>query len=245
MKSLAKIQKKINYFFKNPALLDLALTHTSWANETHEPLAHNERLEFLGDAVLELCVSTVLFHRFPLAREGELTTLRSRLVSEHSLAVIAKELGIDQELKLGIGEEKQGGRLRDSVLSDAVEAVLAAIYEDGGIEAARKFVDFIYNNKWPVEWHAKPERDYKSRLQELSQQIFKEMPVYKLEGSYGPEHAKIFEVSLRLPNGQIFTAKNSSCKKAEMDAAANALDNMIHPKTYQGGSQKAPDPEPQ
>ena len=242
--SRESLEKKLPHNFAKPELLTLALTHSSWANEAHTPLVNNERLEFLGDAVLELCVSQELFRRFPDAREGELTTLRARLVGEKPLAQVARELGLDQAILLGIGEERQGGRNRDSIISDALEAVIAAIYEDGGLEAAKKFVDFIFADKWPKEWRTKPERDYKSRLQELSQQLFKEFPVYKLECASGPEHAKMFEVSLSLADGSVFHATSSSCKKAEMAAAALALDALVHPKTSQGGSPKTPDPEP-
>ena len=124
----AVLEERLGHVFARPELLDLALTHSSWANECDGGQRHNERQEFLGDAVLELCVSWELFRRFPDAREGELTKLRARLVSTVSLAERAREFGLDGLLKLGRGEERQGGRGRDSVLSDVLEAVLAAVY---------------------------------------------------------------------------------------------------------------------
>ncbi|WP_288908413.1 ribonuclease III domain-containing protein, partial [uncultured Desulfovibrio sp.] len=127
----------LGHVFARPELLERALTHSSWANEYGAGPEHNERQEFLGDAVLELCVSWELYRRFPDAREGQLTRLRARLVSTTSLAERARALGLDQCIKLGRGEESQGGRERDAVLSDALEAVLAAIYEDGGEGAAK------------------------------------------------------------------------------------------------------------
>ena len=132
------VKKRLGHSFARRELLDLALTHSSWANEYSCGQEHNERQEFLGDAVLELCVSWEIYKRFPSAREGELTKMRSNLVSAVSLAERARDLGLDVLLKLGRGEENQGGRKRDAVLSDALEAVLAAVYEDGGFAAAEK-----------------------------------------------------------------------------------------------------------
>ena len=143
------LEPVLGYVFTKPALLDLALTHSSWANEYSCGQEHNERQEFLGDAVLELCVSWEIYKRFPSAREGELTKMRSNLVSAVSLAERARDLGLDVLLKLGRGEENQGGRKRDAVLSDALEAVLAAVYEDGGFAAAQKAVARIFAGQWP------------------------------------------------------------------------------------------------
>lgn len=231
-KAWQKLCDNMGYEFQNPRLLELALTHSSWANEKGHGGQHNERLEFLGDAVLELCVSTELYKRYPHAREGELTRMRSRLVSEKSLAEIARKNNLDEALLLGAGEERQGGRKRDAILCDATEAVIAAIYEDGGFDQARKVVARIFSANWekiPIE---PMEIDYKSRLQEVCQQYFHDVPAYNVENSTGPEHAKIFEVVLTLPGGQQFRASNSSCKKAERDAAAQAL-AQIRPEDRQ------------
>lgn len=140
----------LGHTFADPYLLDLALTHSSHANEHGQPAAHNERLEFLGDAVLELCVSRELFHRFPGLREGELTRLRSHLVNESTLAWLARQYGLDQTVRLGRGEEMQGGRRRDAILADCLEAVLAAIYEDAGPQAAALAVGEIYAGFWQL-----------------------------------------------------------------------------------------------
>lgn len=220
------LQDKLGYKFNSPDLLILALTHTSWANEKGRTGKHNERLEFLGDAVLELCVSTELYHLFPTAREGDLTRLRSGLVNEETLARIAKNLKIADVLRLGRGEENQGGRERNSVLSDTMEAIFAAIYEDGGFETALKVIGMLYKPYWPEQWRNPKKKDCKSRLQELTQKLYKGLPVYALEGSTGPEHAKVFVVSLTLPNGEIFHAADSSCKKAEQLVASLALERL-------------------
>ena len=141
---LERIERILDYHFSRPERVALALTHSSWANEHGLGQAHNERLEFLGDAVLELCISWELFTRFPQAREGDMTRVRSQLVGTTSLAQRARETGIDQLLRLGRGEEQQGGRSRDAVLSDVFEAVLASVYEDGGYAAAQKVVARIF-----------------------------------------------------------------------------------------------------
>lgn len=223
------VKKRLGHNFARRELLELALTHSSWANECACGQEHNERQEFLGDAVLELCVSWEIYKRFPTAREGELTKMRSNLVSAVSLAERARDLGLDVLLKLGRGEENQGGRKRDAVLSDALEAVLAAVYEDGGFEAAQKAVARIFAGQWPHRaGDGKASKDYKTRLQEASQQRFGQAPLYTRLASHGPEHSKVFEVSLRLPDGSQFVASGSSCKKAEQQAARDALETLGH-----------------
>ena len=223
---------RLGHRFRRPELLMLALTHSSWANERGAGSAHNERLEFLGDAVLELCVSTELFQRFPEVREGELTRLRAHLVSTVGLAQRARELGLDAHLRLGRGEELQGGRARDAILSDALEAVLAAIYEDGGFAAAREAVARIFAGHWPAGAAAPQARDAKSRLQEATQHLFGTMPVYAQVATSGPEHAKHFQVRLTLPDGREFAGQGTSCKKAEQDAAACALEALFAQKLW-------------
>lgn len=227
--SLKTLQAKLGYQFKDMELLERALTHSSFANEVKKPEQHNERQEFLGDAVLELSVSTELYRRFPNAREGELTKLRSTLVSGESLAKIARELNLEKVMKLGLGEEKQGGRERDSILGDGLEAVLAAIYEDGGFLAAQECVKKIFDGHWPEKALEAKTQDNKSRLQQVCQKKFGGLPVYALTGTHGAEHEKKFEVSVTLPDGKVFMADNSSCKKAEQDAAKKALDKLMCP----------------
>ncbi len=230
----------LGHQFSSPALLKMALTHSSWANEAGRghagPKAHNERLEFLGDAVLELCVSDELFRRFPDAREGVLTRMRSKLVDSKSLAKLARVIGLDKWLKLGKGEESQGGRGRDSVLSDALEALVAAIYEDGGYEAAQKAVCLLFAGQWPDTEDKKIIKDCKSSLQEIAQARFKACPRYILQESSGPEHCKLYLVRLEIPDGRIFLASGSSRKKAEQEAACAALAEL--------GQKLAPLPEP-
>ncbi len=222
-KNCCELQEKLGYTFKNIEYLQVALTHSSWANESKKNTDHNERQEFLGDAVLELCVSWVLFTRFSHVREGDLTRMRSTLVSASSLANIARELNIDTYIYLGRGEENQGGRQRDTVLSDAFEAVLGAVFQDGGFEASFAVVTHIFSAHWPshVEQHLR--KDYKTQLQETMLRLHKDRPIYVLEKSSGPEHAKVYEVRLALPNGLIFTASGQSLKRAEQEAARLAL----------------------
>ncbi|GFM35371.1 ribonuclease III [Desulfovibrio psychrotolerans] len=223
VKKLSILQESIHYRFKQVKLLETALTHSSHANEQGTGGEHNERLEFLGDAVLELCVSERLFSMFPQAREGHLTRMRAKLVSKPSLAEIALELKLESCLMLGRGEESQGGRDRHSLLSDALEAVLGAVFEDGGYAAALGVVDVLFSSRWPEEPEGGKSKDYKSRLQELTQKRFRERPVYSLSGSSGPEHAKVFEVSLALPDGRVLIAEGPSVKRAEQKAAGIAL----------------------
>jgi ribonuclease-3 len=226
-----RLHRNIPYQFSQVKLLEEAMTHSSYANERHENNMHNERLEFLGDAVLELCISASLYARFPEAREGELTTLRSRLVNQESLAAIARSIDLDAKIILGKGEEAQGGRVRDSLLSDAFEALLGAIFLDGGFTAAQEAVNGFFEEAWPEKSGRAKSKDAKSRLQEVTQQRFKERPVYSLAGSEGPEHDKIFTVRLELPGGIAFTARGSSVKRAEQNAAVKALNHFAEQKT--------------
>jgi ribonuclease-3 len=224
--SLAAVQEALGHAFARPELLTAALTHSSWANERGDALGHNERLEFLGDAVLELCVSEELFARFPEAPEGELTLLRSQLVNEGSLAALARRLSLEEHVLLGKGEENQGGRTRPALLSDAFEAVIGAIFLDGGYAAAKGFVLRAFEGSWPMRPAAPKTKDFKSRLQEYTQKAHKSRPVYSLLGSEGPEHDKRFQVRLTLPDGQVITAVEKSVKKAEQMAALRALEAL-------------------
>lgn len=221
--TLDGLQDEIGYRFKDVSLLLLAVTHSSWANEHAEGNAHNERLEFLGDAVLEIAVSAQLFARFPDAREGELTRLRSSLVNEPTLAAIARKLRLDDCLRLARGEENQGGRHRDALLSDAMEAVFGGVFLDGGIEKARAVVERLYADLWPKNAAKVRRKDFKTKLQEATQRLSKGLPVYVLEDSCGPEHAKVFSVRVDLPDGRQFRASGPGLKRAEQEAAHVAL----------------------
>lgn len=222
-----QLQKGIHYRFKQVKLLEAALTHSSYANEQQNGAEHNERLEFLGDAVLELCISEELYKRFPNTREGDLTAMRSRLVNQDSLASLARKIGLPQAIVLGKGEESQGGRERDSLLSDAFEAVLGAIFLDGGFIAAEAAIALLFGDLWPQASGRVKNKDAKSRLQEVTQQLFKARPVYTLTGSEGPEHDKVFTVSLELPDGSVISTQGSSVKRAEQSAAQMALDKLV------------------
>jgi len=213
------LEKNIFYKFKDKSLLYRALTHSSFANE--HGLEDNERLEFLGDAVLELCISSALYDAFPLAPEGELTRARASLVNESSLAQIARSLDLGHYILLGKGEEMQGGKNRESVLSDSLEAIFGAIFIDGGYDQVRTSINKIFSPFWPKKISLKKDsKDFKTRLQELTQKIYKRRPVYTLLESLGPEHAKIYLVQVTLPDGTSLKARGTSVKKAEQQAAS-------------------------
>lgn len=217
------LQNSIGYHFKNTALLSRALTHSSYANEYNLSAGDNERLEFLGDSVLGFITAEYLFanHRdFP---EGELTKLRAYAVCEKSLFAYAQEIELGKYLKLGKGEERTGGRERPSVLSDAFEAVIAAIYLDGGMDEAKKFVlRFVVSY---VE--AKPTfKDYKTALQEVVQQNHGEALEYVLVSESGPDHNKRFEIEVHLNSNVLGRGVGGSKKKAEQNAAKEALELM-------------------
>ena len=224
---LEAVQQKLGYRFNRPVLLKTALTHSSFANESDLDAEHNERLEFLGDAVLELCISEELYHRYPEAREGDLTNLRAKLVSEPALADIARDLNLQKFIFLGKGEEAQGGRERDAVLSDALESLFAAVFLDGGFQQSKKVILAMYKELWPESIQGRRKKDFKSKLQETTQQLFKDRPRYSLIDSYGPEHAKTYHVRLTLPDGRTIEASASSLKKAEQNAAQEALHSLI------------------
>lgn len=223
---LATFEQTIGYQFKNRALLLQALTHSSYANEFDQTLENNERLEFLGDAVLELCVSQELYLRFPEEREGVLTCLRAQLVSEAALADTARSLGVQKYLLLGKGEENQGGRERDSILCDVLESLFGAIFLDGGFSRVNELILNLLSPKWPKSGKFKKNKDFKSRLQEITQKFFSDRPRYTLRNSFGPEHEKIYAVQLSLPNGQQYHAEAGSVKKAEQLAAQKALSDL-------------------
>lgn len=218
------LEMSLKYFFKDKNLLLLALTHSSWANENHV-LEHNERLEFLGDAVLEIHISTILYLRFSMEREGVLTKLRSSLVSENMLFTIANEHNVGKYLRMGKGEEAQGGRERPALLADTVECLLGAVFLDGGYTESVKFVENLYHAKWPTlnSKDVQKPKDYKTQLQEYTQAQYQCLPVYTAFESKGPEHAKIFYVQLSIADTLQLTSQGSSLKKAEQTAAQKAL----------------------
>ncbi len=223
---MESLQKKLNYRFKNISLLKNALTHSSYANEVRNGTASNERLEFLGDSVLSIIVSEHIYKNFSNMPEGELTRLRASLVCEKSLCSFSRELEIGRYLLLGRGEDKGGGRERDSILADAFEAVLAAIYLDGGMDAARKHVmNFVLRELS----HANDDdgfKDYKTALQEIIQRNPEESVSYELISEEGPDHDKRFTVEVHLNSNVIGKGTGKSKKQAEQMAAKQALDLM-------------------
>mgnify|MGYP001630666357 CR=1 FL=1 len=214
---LTELEQKIGYQFKAKGLLKHAMSHSSYANERHMgKLKSNERLEFLGDAVLELVSSDFLYARFPQIPEGELTKKRASLVCEPSLAYCARQFGLPKFLLLGRGENMTGGRNRDSIISDATEALLGAIYLDGGFEPARAFVlHFILND---IE-HKKLFYDSKTIFQEIVQEKGLQPVEYVLTEEKGPDHDKQFTVEVRV-NGEVFGCGTCHTKKAAEQAAA-------------------------
>ena len=213
------LQQVLHYTFKNPALLRIALTHTSFANESKVSTTHNERLEFLGDSVLSVVVADHLFHQSKRP-EGELSRMRASLVSEEALFQFAEEIQLGEYLRLGHGEELGGGRTRPSVVSDAFEAVIAALYLDGGVEVARNFImPFITEGKTAEE-------DYKTRLQEVVQQSPDAALRYEVVGETGPDHDKKFTVSVWRNGTHLADGIGRSKKAAEQNAAKKALEKL-------------------
>lgn len=217
------LQKRLNYRFKNINLLRNALTHSSYANEVRFAFSSNERLEFLGDSVLSIIVSDYIYNKYPDLPEGELTKKRAALVCEKSLCGFSRELLIGECLFLGKGEDNNGGRERDSILADAFEAVLAAMYLDGGMEVAKRHVMRFIFEETPEEEVFK---DYKTLLQEIIQRNPEESVTYILTGEKGPDHDKEFTVEVRLNSNIIGEGKGKNKKAAEQMAAKAALELM-------------------
>lgn len=219
--TLEELERRIGYDFKDKALLKQAITHSSFTNEQRiNKFGHYERLEFLGDAVLELVSSDFLYHRFPEQTEGSLTKTRASMVCEPSLAFCARDLELGKFMLLGRGEESTGGRNRDSITSDAMEAVIGAIYLDGGIEPAREFIDkFILSDLEDKQLFF----DSKTTLQELMQRELKKEFHYELIEETGPEHEKQFIVEVQMEGTVIGQGSGRTKKSAEQHAAYEAL----------------------
>lgn len=216
-----ELEKKIGYTFQNRALLKQAVTHSSFANEQKiNRQKHYERLEFLGDAVLELVSSDFLFQTHPEMPEGQLTKLRASMVCEPALAYCAKDLTLDSYIQLGKGEEATGGRYRDSIVSDVMEAVIGAIYLDGGMEPARTYINrFILSDLENKQLFL----DSKTNLQEYMQQNLKKEFHYRLVEESGPEHDKVFLVEVVMEEKVLGRGKGRTKKAAEQQAAYEAL----------------------
>lgn len=224
MSDIGDLQKRLNYTFKDISVLNIALTHPSYLNEKKQSrLRSNQRLEFFGDSVLSMAVSEYIFTNLKDFPEGKLTELRAKVVCEESLAKMAEKLELGSHLVLGNGEIKSGGNKRPSTLSDAMEAVIAAVYIDGGFDEAKKLVldnlsgkiDALASNGGYMD-------NFKTKLQELVQSKGKTVS-YKVINESGPEHAKNFEVAVFVSGEQIASGCGSSKKRAEQNAAGNAL----------------------
>lgn len=216
---LALLEKKLGHTFANRSLLQTALTHTSYANEAKHGMKHNERLEFLGDSVLQIVVADYLFTHKNMP-EGDLTRMRASLVCEGALFDFAQSFGLGEYLLLGRGEERGGGRTRPSIVSDAFEAVIAALYLDGGMETARQFIlPFITGALTDTA----AEEDYKTKLQEIIQQNRTERLRYLVTAETGPDHNKHFIVEVYLNSNCIGKGEGHSKKVAEQAAAKEAL----------------------
>jgi ribonuclease-3 len=215
------LEKRLGHRFKRPDLLELAVTHRSWANEQGVP-EHYERLEFLGDSVLGMVTAVWLYERHPELPEGELSKLKAQLVSRTSLAQHAERLDLGPSLRIGVGEERSGGRTKASLLADSMEAVFGAIYLDGGLDDAREAILAMLEQKGE-EREQLLCSDSKTQLQEMTQALGWDLPEYRLTGAAGPDHSKIFTVEC-LVGGEIAgRGEGSSKKTAEQKAAAEAL----------------------
>ena len=216
------LEAAIGYRFSNINLVQNALTHSSYANERwHDSLRSNERLEFLGDSILGMVVAEHLYKNFPNRPEGELTRMRADMVCESSLAAVAEKISLGGHLLLGHGEERFGGRTRASILADAVESLIAATFLDGGMEAARRFIERFILTDVPVK--KLHNVDYKTSLQELVQQKKDQTIAYTLTGESGPDHDKQFQVEVSLNGTVIGMGVGTSKKRAEQDAARVAI----------------------
>jgi ribonuclease-3 len=229
---------EINYQFQKPELLTQALTHKSFANE-QKLLTHNEKLEFLGDAVLDLLLSEILMEKYPNDEEGSLSKKRASLVNESTLAQIAVTLKMFEHLRMGKGELESGGPQKPRLLASAYEALIGAVFIDGGFEAARKIARSHYESLLEaLDLQADFHNDFKTRLQETAQSELKSAPTYEVTNEKGPSHLPEFEVSLSLQGKPVSLGIGRNKKSAEQDAAKNAL--LVLPKLIDEGILRRP-----
>lgn len=223
VKHYKDLESKLTYTFKDKKLLSLAFTHRSFYNENRQLVdEHNERLEFLGDSVLGLLISDYLYQNLPSRPEGELSQIRAHLVEASTCARLLQKLGLSSYVLLGKGEKLNEGRGRDTILADLFEALIGAIYLDGGLDQARDF--FWHHFKEEIEHVLKePVRNWKAELQDYSQKKYQKPPIYKVEKETGPDHSKIFLVIACLEDKEVGRGTGSSKKEAEQSAAQDAL----------------------
>lgn len=225
-----KLEQRLRLPISDRSLATAALTHKSYVNEHRdEGLVDNERLEFLGDAVIDLAVSHRLMERFPEANEGMLSRLRASIVDEEGLSTVAQAIGLGDLLRLGRGEEQTGGRTKPSLLADAMEAVIAVVYLDGGLPLVLELVDRWFGDALDRAGSALANRDYKTQLQELAQARFGASPRYRVVEEHGPDHAKTFVVELRIAETVRGRGEGKSKKEAEQLAAREALEALPEP----------------
>jgi len=219
-----KFEKKFNLSFNNKDLLEQAFTHRSYINENRGlGKDHNERLEFLGDAVLELIVTKFLFEKFPDTKEGILTAYRSALVRTESISDAAKRMGMNELLKLSKGEAKDMGKARDYILANTFEAFIGAVYLDQGYDEAKRIVEEVLLGNIDEIIKTGSWKDSKSRVQEYAQEVYSETPRYEIESATGPDHDKHFIVAIYFGDKKIATGEGKSKQQAQQDAAKNAL----------------------
>lgn len=222
---LRLLEEKINYCFKNKLLMKEALVHRSYAGEKNLDY-DNQRLEFLGDAVLEIVVTDYLFNLYPYKREGELTSLRASIVKKETLASLAEKITLDNFIFLGKGEKESGGNKSSSILCDAFEALIGAIYLDGGLEPAKKFIinllNYSYSDIEKIIYYSNP----KGILQEITQKKYSSKPSYHIKEQLGPEHDKEYIVDVKVNGYVVSTGKGKNIKSAESDAALSAINKL-------------------
>ena len=227
LRDFDEFQKELGIMFRNAALLQEACTHRSYLNENQDwPLPHNERLEFLGDAVLELAITEALFKKYPQKDEGYLTSVRAAMVNYISLAQIAREISLGDYLLLSKGEEKDTGRAREVILANAFEALLGAVYLDQGYEVASRFItERVFSHVDEIV-EKQLFKDAKSLFQERAQEKFKTTPAYQVLSQSGPDHKKEFVVGVFVKDKQVAQGKGYSKQEAEVEAARSALEGM-------------------
>lgn len=229
MKTLEELEEKIGYCFVNKNLLQLALTHTSYANENRSRQSkskpqNNERLEFLGDSVLNLIITSYLFNTLEKVSEGDMSRIRSTIVCEKSLKMSADRFGLKEYIFLGKGEEITGGRNRDSIIADAMEALIGAIYLDSGMESAKCFIQRFMTNTIELALDGKLFKDYKTQFQEIVQKNKDAKIQYQVIAEKGPDHNKLFIVELKLDGKKISSGRGRNKKEAEQNAAREAIE---------------------
>lgn len=225
-RQLNRLQSIVKIRFKDKSLLNRALTHRSFVNEANSSMKDNEKLEYLGDSVLALVVNEYLFKRFGEYLEGDLAKIKSAVVSEVTLAKVAREIKLGSFLQIGRGEEQSGGRDRSSILANALEAIIGAIYLDSGLRESKRFILNVLKKDIERIDSLSYTRDPKTTLQEYVQKKYKERPLYEVVEEVGPDHHKKFTVQLTVCGNTVSTGTGSSKRKAEMDAAKQALEGI-------------------